>query len=382
VWHRSADGQPVPGAAFGIAKSPRPPAAVQAPSDLGCGRCGQPASFAVREPRSSVGRIPLDREIMLDLVTTDAGGGLSRILLAIDDSPESAAAASFVAVLASGAGADVLVLHVWDREAAAQHGESLEVADQLVAGVAARLSARGIAVTVRVRVNRCSEVATEIEAMAAQYRPDVLAMGSRGRGDLAGLALGSVSHKVLERVGCAVLVGRKHHSGSEAPLKRILLALAGNEDDSAAIEAASVVARSVNASVLVLHALRTLMDMSSSVYLQPLVAMAEVVTPAARALRERGLAAEDMVVPGSAPKVIVQTAQANQAGLIVLGPGRRSSDLGGLLLGDTANEVIRLSDLPVLIAAARPRTAAAAVNAEGIERRTGVGWGAGLEGKY
>ncbi|MEO6780900.1 MAG: universal stress protein [Bradyrhizobium sp.] len=314
-------------------------------------------------------------------MTINPATGFRRILLAIDDSLQSAAATASVEAMASGGGAEVLVLHVWDANAAERHGESREAADQLVAAVAARLSAQGIAADAKVCVSG-GDVADEIEAMAAEYHPDLVAMGSRGRGDLAGLTLGSVSHRVIHRIDCAILLGRDRDSGSDPQVTRILLALAGNASDSAAIDLASGIALSHKSSVLVLHVLRSLMDGSSSGYLQPLEAVAEVLRPAVRILRERGLDAEELVVPGSAAAMIVETAQANHAGLIVLGPGRRPSDLTGLLLGDKTSEVVHLSDRTVLIAAAKPRHPSAQENAGGTERKKADGWGAGLEGKY
>ena len=82
----------------------------------------------------------------------------------------------------------MLVLNIWDANADVRYGESREAADQLVAEVAARLSAQGIAAVTRVRVSR-GDIAEEIETVAAQYHPDLRAVGSRGRGDFAGLAL-------------------------------------------------------------------------------------------------------------------------------------------------------------------------------------------------
>lgn len=104
-----------------------------------------------------------------------------------------------------------------------------------------------------------------------------------------------------------------------------------------------------------LHVLRLLGDATNAGYMQPVVAQAEVLTPAVDTLRERGLAAEALAVPGSPARIILETAIANHAGLIVLGPGRRASDLAALLLGGVAHEVIHLSDRPVLIGVALGR---------------------------
>ena len=88
------------------------------------------------------------------LMTINQATGFRRILLAIDDSPQSVAATSSLEAMASGGGAEVLVLHIWDANAAVRYGESREAADQLVAEVAALLYAFGIAAVMSARVSR------------------------------------------------------------------------------------------------------------------------------------------------------------------------------------------------------------------------------------
>ena len=50
--------------------------------------------------------------------------------------------------------------------------------------------------------------AREIIADAREHEADVIVMGSRGRGDLAGLVLGSTAHKVIHLADRPVLVVR------------------------------------------------------------------------------------------------------------------------------------------------------------------------------
>ena len=68
--------------------------------------------------------------------------------------------------------------------------------------------------------------------MAKACRADLVAMGSRGRGMVAGFLLGSVSHYVVRHAPCSVLVAKR------APARdaRILLALDGSAHSDAALQ--------------------------------------------------------------------------------------------------------------------------------------------------
>ena len=46
---------------------------------------------------------------------------------------------------------------------------------------------------------------SEILKCAEEAKSDMIVLGSRGRGDLAGLLMGSVSHKVSHRAGCTCI---------------------------------------------------------------------------------------------------------------------------------------------------------------------------------
>jgi nucleotide-binding universal stress UspA family protein len=71
--------------------------------------------------------------------------------------------------------------------------------------VQAEMEARkkGVA-NVRVRVES-GDPASTIVSVAAAEKPDMLVMGSRGLGDIQGLLMGSVSHKVSHLAPCTVV---------------------------------------------------------------------------------------------------------------------------------------------------------------------------------
>jgi nucleotide-binding universal stress UspA family protein len=139
-----------------------------------------------------------------------------RFLVAYDDTDGARAALAAAAPLAKAAGADVVVLHVLNplidaanvvapttREAVAR------LTDESRANIEAR--ARVLDLPVEIRVEPLSHGEDEWEHIvhiAQDIRADVIVMGSRRAGGLAGALLGSVVRAVVQHSHCPVLVVR------------------------------------------------------------------------------------------------------------------------------------------------------------------------------
>jgi nucleotide-binding universal stress UspA family protein len=136
-----------------------------------------------------------------------------RILLAVDHSEISdraVAAARDLAVLSKG---EVWVLHLREREMGAKTGvmpidESTDEANAAVAAAVDLLTQAGVKAHSEVRNTIFGYAAREIVNDAQEVDADVIVMGSRGRGDIAGLLLGSTAHKVIHLSDRPVLVVR------------------------------------------------------------------------------------------------------------------------------------------------------------------------------
>ena len=119
-------------------------------------------------------------------------------------------AARDLALLPKG---EVWVLHLREREIATKTRVVLtdETADKASAAVEAavdKLTAAGVKAHGDVGHTIFGYAARSIVDDAIEHDVDVIVIGSRGRGDLAGLLLGSTAHKVIHLADRPVLIVR------------------------------------------------------------------------------------------------------------------------------------------------------------------------------
>lgn len=137
------------------------------------------------------------------------------ILFATDDSDHARKAMATVVELAKLTGARVTVLHAFPEVTGLRvmaSGDYEELVSKLIGEgrellktVVANLEVEGI----KVDEDLASGPAAEAIINAAQHRKcDLIVMGTRGLGNLEGMLVGSVSHKVLHHAHCPVLLVR------------------------------------------------------------------------------------------------------------------------------------------------------------------------------
>ncbi len=283
-----------------------------------------------------------------------SSGQFSRILFAVDGAPRSTGVVDAVAAIARAARAEVHVLHVWNLEVRLNRGlwdvETLLEANQLVDGIAARLVAAGVSATSEVATAPDKKIPDVIAETARQRSAGLVAVGSRGHSDFEGLFQGSVSHRVLQKVSCPVLIirqGTDERRGRQ--LKRVLLAVAGGDEVPQAIEAVTTIALAAEATAMVLH-VRNLTAGEGVTWVESEDDAKAVLDDVVGRLRAAGVTAEAKVAGPSSfvAQDIAEAARAWDADLIVMG-SRRLSELGGLVAGSVNHEVIHLTDRPVLV---------------------------------
>jgi nucleotide-binding universal stress UspA family protein len=136
-----------------------------------------------------------------------------KILVAVDHSEVSDRALDSARDLALLSKGEVWVLHLREREVAVKTGvglsdESMDEASAAVAAAVDKLTAAGVKAHGDVGTTLFGYAARNIIDDAKEHDVDVIVMGSRGRGDLAGLILGSTAHKVIHLADRPLLIVR------------------------------------------------------------------------------------------------------------------------------------------------------------------------------
>jgi nucleotide-binding universal stress UspA family protein len=135
-----------------------------------------------------------------------------KIVVAVDGSAHAQAALDFAVDMASHYGATLLLLHAFPHVSdllGTPYHEHLLAARTLI-GQQLLESARaqaGDAVPVETQLLEGPPAPAILRAAAAEHC-DMIVVGSRGQGQLAGLLLGSVSSVVAQQASCPVLIVR------------------------------------------------------------------------------------------------------------------------------------------------------------------------------
>jgi nucleotide-binding universal stress UspA family protein len=270
---------------------------------------------------------------------------IRRILCPIDFSEFSLAAVARAVALAKPFDAEITVLFVLPfvrpEDAAASHGPvAPEAAVQ--SAIAEDLEeflrpVRDAGVPLRLCV-RSGDCVGHILAEARDRESDLIVMGTRGRSGLQRWALGSVTDTVLRKASCPVLVVPGRAGGMPAP-GRIVCGVGLSSGSPHTVSYALSLAGAAGARVTLVHAWDgvagpRMYAVDESERLRWLHAMAEAGGPPRYAV-------EELVVSGRPDREVLRQAEAQQAGLIVLGADAQGP-------GATVRRVLREASCPVL----------------------------------
>lgn len=292
-----------------------------------------------------------------------------KILLAIDGSESAERAARVVSAAAWPAGSTVRVVSVVRPVVDASLGipgvvTSAETMDRLLeAAVAeARRVVGVVAAGLRTHGQTVEETVVEgrpasaIVDLAEEFHPDLLVVGSHGRGRVASMVLGSVSAEVVESARCSVLVVR-----SDA-ISRLVVA----DDSSPSAAAATQLVEHMPGFRGLPVRIVSVEDRTPAWYgwlgaesADEIQAFEDAITAdrAARAataakdvtaLNAAGLIADSSLRQGDPGHEIVAAAKDFSADLIVMGT-RGQTGLTRLLLGSVARKVLQQAHCSVLV---------------------------------
>jgi nucleotide-binding universal stress UspA family protein len=297
----------------------------------------------------------------------------TKVLVAIDGSPEATRAARMAAGLSQSLHSELHVVEVGDipevygapewrtfdpgfQARLFEHAER-ETSERLEGHLREIREIDSEAASVHARVGPAD---VEIVRLAEEIHAGLVVLGSRGFGPLKRAVLGSVSSSVVRHAHCPVLVvrGGKAKDVSYSP-GRILLAFDDSREASAASQAAIEIATGTGSELHILYVLPAVVHLPS-VHRLPTGksevsleqgrrgARSLVNKEAKRIEAEGGEVAGVHLAVGRPEEEIVELGENLDAGMIVMG----SRGMGGMrraLMGSVSEFVVHYADRPVLV---------------------------------
>jgi nucleotide-binding universal stress UspA family protein len=206
---------------------------------------------------------------------------------------------------------------------------------------------------------RAGDAASVIVELAEELGVGLVVLGSRGRGRLRRALMGSVSTGVLRHAHCSVLIVRGHEDEREPFPGKLLAALDGSEEATAAAQAATEMGRAAGAEA---HVAYVIQEERYRPHLGPEMwegweegfehakrsARSWVEGEAQRMRGEGAITVEPHLLIGRPDAAIVWLAEEIGAGLVTMG----SRGLGGVrraLLGSVSDSVVGHAHCSVMV---------------------------------
>jgi nucleotide-binding universal stress UspA family protein len=208
---------------------------------------------------------------------------------------------------------------------------------------------------------RVGDAAKEIVELAEELGVGLVLLGSNGRGRISRALMGSVSTSVLRHAHCSVLVARGHGPGrgNAYPPGKILVAIDGSQEASAAARVTGEIAKATGSEAHLVYAMQ---EERYRPHLGPEVwetweegfehaksSARSWVEEQAERMRSEGVkTAESHLLLGRPDAAIVWLAEEIGARLVVVG----SRGLGGMkrtLIGSVSDSVARHAHCPVMV---------------------------------
>lgn len=213
-------------------------------------------------------------------------------------------------------------------------------------------------VSIRQRVGRGISAADEILDLSIEEEMDLIVLGTHGRKGLRHLILGSVAEQVVRYAPCPVLTVRCPSDGPSeyADLKRIVLPVDFSEHSKLAARYAVALAEKASAELVVMHVIdqtvhpsfysvgkESLLELDLELQNRTKAAIVEFMVEAGAKIDFGCEVAE-----GKPAAEITRYADANKDSLIIIA-SHGAGAMERLLMGSTAERVVRMAESPVLV---------------------------------
>lgn len=289
------------------------------------------------------------------------------IILAVDGSEHSYAAARLVGDLALPKESKITVLAVMIPRDASNHAalqSVLDEAEKLLREKAAKVSTLLLT----------GYPAEQISEYAEKNPPDLIVLGAKGRRATLGILLGGVVQQIVEYANHPVLVVRAPYHG----LRKAVVITDGSEHSQKAIRYLSRLPLPADCEVRAVHVLPPLPSPAFIARSWPVGSEAMAPVPsfeteqlltrqaeeeerqgrllleqAVKMLADEGLEATSALLRGDAASEIIQYVTAHQIDLIVAG-SRGLSQMKRLLLGSLSRKLVHYASCSVLIVKGAP----------------------------
>jgi nucleotide-binding universal stress UspA family protein len=307
--------------------------------------------------------------------STPATLQIRNVLVAIDFSAPSLKAIETALPLVKHFGADLHLVHVFEPDYPLSSMAAIPlVVPELEVGQQVRRRLRGVAKDYSVPLRRENIHAIkgrpfeEICRLAQEIDIDLIVIATRGNTGLRHLVLGSTAERVVRYSPCPVLVVRANDSKKKparqlATFRKILVPVDFSDCSTKGLDHAKALAREFKAKLILLHSIALQYYVASDEYARyDLPRLLEQIDEAAKQqMRDlvqqtnwNGVEVETSIEIGHAGQQICAEATERNAGLIAISTHGRTG-FKHVLLGSTAEYVVRHASCPVLVVPSRER---------------------------
>jgi nucleotide-binding universal stress UspA family protein len=287
---------------------------------------------------------------------------ITKVLVPVDFSPPSTVALNHAVLLARRFRASLSLLHViepstalmyaFPTESEAAEKQRCERAERMLAAMLGPEDEDDLDLETAVVVG---DIPSAIELAVREQHADIVVMGTHGRGLFGRWLIGSVTQSLLRKIDVPILT--VCHASRPLSFKRILFATDFSEGSAEGLEFTMDLAATLNAALIVAHVkdkrptvtfetpeMTAVFDAEQKRFMEESRNAFNQIEAEART---RKVKVETVLSEGIPADSISRIADENTVDFIVLAVSRKSR-MDRILLGTTAEKVIRDANVPVL----------------------------------